>query len=321
MLRNRKIIIGTRGSRLSLAQTEHFKDELMLAHPYVQKDQIVIKVIKTSGDKFKTQNLGLMGGKGLFVREIEESLLKKEIDVAVHSLKDIPTILTKGLSLTCFLKRTDERDVFLSPIANSFKELKSGSTIGTSSVRRFAQLKRLREDIKIISFRGNIDSRIDKMKNGLIDSIILSASGLKRLGFHSDIKEYFSKNVILPAAGQGIATIQCRDDDTEIKEILKSVNDKDTEILAKTERSFLDALKGACDTAVGANAIINEDGDIFLQAELLSIDGKKSFKAHKTGPVEKADKIGSDVADEILSQAGENFIVSETKLAHTINKK
>jgi len=321
MLRNKKIIIGTRGSRLSLAQTEHFKDELMLAYPYVQKEQIVIKVIKTSGDKFKTQNLGMMGGKGLFVKEIEESLLRKEIDVAVHSLKDIPTILTKGLSLTCFLKRTDERDVFLSPIANSFKELKPGSTIGTSSVRRFAQLKRLREDIKIVSFRGNIDSRIDKMKNGLIDSIILSASGLKRLGFHSDIKEYFSKDVILPAAGQGIATIQCRDDDTEIKEILKSVNDKDTEILASTERSFLDALKGACDTAVGANAIINDDGDIFLQAELLSFDGKKSFKAHKTGPVENADKIGSDVAAEILFQAGENFIVSETKLAHTINKK
>lgn len=321
MLRNRKIIIGTRGSRLSLAQTEHFKDELMLAYPYVQKEQIVIKVIKTSGDKFKTQNLGMMGGKGLFVKEIEESLLRKEIDVAVHSLKDIPTILTKGLSLTCFLKRTDERDVFLSPIANSFKELKPGSTIGTSSVRRFAQLKRLREDIKMVSFRGNIDSRIDKMKNGLIDSIILSASGLKRLGFHSDIKEYFSKDTILPSAGQGIVTIQCRDDDLEIKEILKSVNDKETAILAKTERSFLDALKGACDTAVGVNAIINDDGDIFLQAELLSIDGKKSFKAHKTGPVEKADKIGFDVAAEILSQAGENFIVSETKLAHTINKK
>ena len=221
MLRNRKIIIGTRGSRLSLAQTEHFRDELLLAYPEVKSAQLIIKIIKTSGDKFKTENLGMMGGKGLFVKELEECLLERSIDVAVHSLKDVPTFSPSKLSLACFLKRTDERDAFLSPVASSFANLKPGSTIGTSSVRRFAQLKRLRDDLKIIPMRGNIDTRINKMKEGIFDSIVLAASGLKRLGFHSEVKQYFEKDVIIPSAGQGIITVQCRDEDLEIKEMLK----------------------------------------------------------------------------------------------------
>ena len=474
MLGNKKIIIGTRGSRLSLAQTEHLRDELLLAYPGLKAEQIIIKIIKTSGDKFKTENLGMMGGKGLFVKELEESLLDKSIDIAVHSLKDVPTFFSKKLSLTCFMKRTDERDAFLSPIASSFKNLKPGSTVGTSSVRRFSQLKRLRDDLKIIPIRGNIDTRITKMNEGIYDSIVLAAAGLKRLGFHSEIKEYFEKDIIIPSAGQGIITIQCRaedkdlkeilkvvndketqilaeaersllkalngacdtpvgdpcletiqnyfrksknlksasfknlkpgstvgtssvrrfsqlkrlrDDlkiipirgnidtritkmnegiydsivlaaaglkrlgfhseikeyfekdviipsagqgiitiqcraeDKEVKEILKVVNDKETQILAEAERSLLEALNGACDTPVGANAIINDEGELFLQAELLSIDGKQCFRAHKTGIVEKAKSIGLDVANEILSKAGDNFIISETKLAHTIYKK
>jgi len=321
MLGNKKIIIGTRGSRLSLAQTEHLRDELLLAYPGLEADQIIIKIIKTSGDKFKTENLGMMGGKGLFVKELEESLLDKSIDIAVHSLKDVPTFFSKKLSLTCFMKRTDERDAFLSPIASSFKNLKPGSTVGTSSVRRFSQLKRLRDDLKIIPIRGNIDTRITKMNEGIYDSIVLAAAGLKRLGFHSEIKEYFEKDVIIPSAGQGIITIQCRAEDKEVKEILKVVNDKETQILAEAERSLLEALNGACDTPVGANAIINDEGELFLQAELLSIDGKQCFRAHKTGILEKAKSIGLDVANEILSKAGDNFIISETKLAHTIYKK
>jgi hydroxymethylbilane synthase len=263
----------------------------------------------------------MMGGKGLFVKELEECLLEKSIDVAVHSLKDVPTFSPRKLSLACFLKRTDERDAFLSPVASSFANLKPGSTIGTSSVRRFAQLKRLRDDLKIIPMRGNIDTRINKMKEGIFDSIVLAASGLKRLGFHSEVKQYFEKDVIIPSAGQGIITVQCRDEDLEIKEMLKVVNDKETQILAEAERSLLEVLNGACDTPVGANAIINDEGELFLQAELLSLDGTKSFRAHKTGIAEKAKSIGIDVAEEILSKAGDDFIISETKLAHTIHKK
>jgi len=262
-----------------------------------------------------------MGGKGLFVKELEESLLEKSIDVAVHSLKDVPTFSSNKLSLACFLKRTDERDAFLSPIASSFANLKSGSTVGTCSVRRFSQLKRLRDDLKIVPIRGNIDTRINKMKEGIYDSIVLAASGLKRLGFHTEVREYFEKDVVIPSAGQGIVTVQCRDEDLELKEILKTINDRETQILAEAERSLLKTLNGACDTPVGANAIINDDGELFLQAELLSLDGKKSFRAHKTGIIEKAKSIGIDVAEEILSKAGENFIISETKLAHTIHKK
>ena len=320
MFSKEKFIIGSRGSRLSLAQAEHFKDELLLANPTLRAEQIELKVIKTSGDKFKTENLATMGGKGLFVKEIEEELINKKIDCAVHSLKDVPTFGVPSLMLAAFLKRKDERDAFISPVAKSFSQLKPGSTVGTSSVRRIAQLKKLRNDLNIVSMRGNIDSRIEKVKEGIYDSIVLAYAGIKRLGFHNYVSEIFDKDKMLPAAGQGIVAIQCRVDDFNTIKLLDSINDKETEIIVDAERSFLHRINGACDTPVGANAIINEDNEIFLQAELLSLDGSKVFRAHKTGLAEKAVSIGLDVAEEILDKAGHDFIVSETKLAHTIHK-
>ena len=315
-----KLIIGSRGSRLSLAQAEHFKDELLLANPQLRSEQIEIKVIKTSGDKFKTENLATMGGKGLFVKEIEQELINMNIDFAVHSLKDVPTFGPHTLILAAFLKRKDERDAFISPIAKSFEQLKPGSTVGTSSVRRIAQLKKLRNDLNIISMRENIDTRIEKVKEGIYDSIVLAYAGLKRLGFHNYVSEIFEKDKMLPAAGQGVVTIQCRANDFEIIKLLDSVNDKETEIIVNAERSFLHRVNGACDTPVAVNAVLNDDGEIFVRAELLSLDGKKVFTAHKTGISENAAIIGLDVAEEILDKAGHDFIVSETKLAHTIHK-
>jgi hydroxymethylbilane synthase len=315
-----KLIIGSRGSRLSLAQAEHFKDELLLANPQLRSEQIEIKVIKTSGDKFKTENLATMGGKGLFVKEIEQELINMNIDFAVHSLKDVPTFGPHTLILAAFLKRKDERDAFISPIAKSLEQLKPGSTVGTSSVRRIAQLKKLRNDLNIISMRGNIDTRIEKVKEGIYDSIVLAYAGLKRLGFHNYVSEIFEKDKMLPAAGQGVVTIQCRANDFEIIKLLDSVNDKETEIIVNAERSFLHRVNGACDTPVAVNAVLNDDGEIFVRAELLSLDGKKVFTAHKTGISENAAIIGLDVAEEILDKAGHDFIVSETKLAHTIHK-
>ena len=315
-----KLIIGSRGSRLSLAQAEHFKDELLLANPQLRSEQIEIKVIKTSGDKFKTENLATMGGKGLFVKEIEQELINMNIDFAVHSLKDVPTFGPHTLILAAFLKRKDERDAFISPIAKSFEQLKPGSTVGTSSVRRIAQLKKLRNDLNIISMRGNIDTRIEKVKEGIYDSIVLAYAGLKRLGFHNYVSEIFEKDKMLPAAGQGVVAIQCRVNDFEIIKLLDSVNDKETEIIVNAERSFLHRVNGACDTPVAVNAVLNDDGEIFVRAELLSLDGKKVFTAHKTGISENAAIIGLDVAEEILDKAGHDFIVSETKLAHTIHK-
>ena len=320
MFSKEKFIIGSRGSRLSLAQAEHFKDELLLANPNLRAEQIELKVIKTSGDKFKTENIASMGGKGLFVKEIEEELINKNIDCAVHSLKDVPTFGVPSLMLAAFLKRKDERDAFISPVAKSFNQLKPGSTVGTSSVRRIAQLKKLRSDLNIVSMRGNIDSRIEKVKEGIYDSIVLAYAGIKRLGFHNYVSEIFDKDKMLPAAGQGIVSIQCRVDDFNTIKLLDSINYKETEIIVDAERSFLHRVNGACDTPVAANAIINEDNEIFLQAELLSLDGSKVFRAHKTGLVEKAVSIGLDVAEEILDKAGHDFIVSETKLAHTIHK-
>ncbi len=315
-----KLIIGSRGSRLSLAQAEHFKDELLLANPQLRSEQIEIKVIKTSGDKFKIENLATMGGKGLFVKEIEQELINMNIDFAVHSLKDVPTFGPHTLILAAFLKRKDERDALISPIAKSFEQLKPGSTVGTSSVRRIAQLKKLRNDLNIISIRGNIDTRIEKVKEGIYDSIVLAYAGLKRLGFHNYVSEIFEKDKMLPAAGQGVVTIQCRANDFEIIKLLDSVNDKETEIIVNAERSFLHRVNGACDTPVAVNAVLNDDGEIFVRAELLSLDGKKVFTAHKTGISENAAIIGLDVAEEILDKAGHDFIVSETKLAHTIHK-
>ncbi len=320
MTLKKKLIIGSRGSRLSLAQAEHFKDELLLANPQLRSEQIEIKVIKTSGDKFKTENLATMGGKGLFVKEIEQELINMNIDFAVHSLKDVPTFGPHTLILAAFLKRKDERDAFISPIAKSFEQLKPGSTVGTSSVRRIAQLKKLRNDLNIISMRGNIDTRIEKVKEGIYDSIVLAYAGLKRLGFHNYVSEIFEKDKMLPAAGQGVVTIQCRANDFEIIKLLDSVNDKETEIIVNAERSFLHRVNGACDTPVAVNAVLNDDGEIFVRAELLSLDGKKVFTAHKTGISENAAIIGLDVAEEILDKAGHDFIVSETKLAHTIHK-
>ena len=168
--------------------------------------------------------------------------------------------------------------------------------------------------------RGNIDTRIEKVKEGIYDSIVLAYAGLKRLGFHTHVSEILDKEKMLPAAGQGVVTIQCRSNDGELIKLLKSVNDKETEIIVSAERSFLHRVNGACDTPVAVNAVLNDDGEIFIQAEILSLDGKKVFNAHRTGISEKAVSIGLDVAEEILDKAGHDFVVSETKLAHTIHK-
>ena len=236
MLSNYRIRIGTRGSRLSLAQAEHFKDKLLLANKDLKPQNVEIKVIKTSGDKFKTENLSLMGGKGLFVKEIEKELLEGNVDCAVHSLKDLPTFGFGKLVLGAHLKRKDERDAFISPVASSFKNLKSGSTVATCSVRRISQLQRLRRDIKIVNIRGNIDTRIEKLKEGLVDGLVLANAGIKRLGFHKVVTEIFDKDSLLPAAGQGTVVVQTRENNHKVINLLKSVNDKETEYVSIAER-------------------------------------------------------------------------------------
>ncbi len=319
-MNNKKIIIGSRGSRLSLAQSEHFKDELLLANKDLKAENIEIKIIKTSGDKFKTENLAILGGKGLFVKEIEQELLDHKIDCAVHSLKDVPTFGHEDLFLATYLKRKDERDAFLSPLTKSLSTLKPGSTVGTCSVRRIAQFKRIRPDLKIVSMRGNIDTRIEKLKEGLLDSIVLAYAGIKRLGFHNLVSEILDKEMMLPAAGQGIVTVQCRKQDEAMINLVRSVNDTETEMIAKAERAFLHRVNGACDTPIGVNAVVNDDNELFLRAELLSLDGSQHFIGHKTGLIDHAEKIGLDVAEEVLYKAGSDFVLRETKLAHTINQ-
>jgi len=228
MLDNKKFIIGSRGSKLSLAYSSHVKDLLLKSNSQFDDNAIEVKIIKTSGDIFQNKKISDIGGKGVFSKQIEDELLDQKIDLAVHSLKDLPSKMTNGLCVNAVVKRNDPRDAFLSYMSKSFFELKSQSKVGTSSFRRKAQLNSLRNDINIVSMRGNIDTRISKLKNKEFDAIVLSVAGLKMLNLESEAKEIFSVDQMLPAVGQGAIALQCRKDDQKTLDIAQMINDKES---------------------------------------------------------------------------------------------
>jgi hydroxymethylbilane synthase len=234
--------------------------------------------------------------------------LDARIDLAVHSLKDLPTKMTDGLCVNAVVKRNDPRDAFLSNVSTSFFQLKSQSKVGTSSLRRKAQLNSLRSDINIVSMRGNIDTRIGKLKNKEFDAIVLSLAGLKMLNLENEVKEIFSTNQMLPAIGQGAIALQCRKDDQKTLHIIKMINDKKSYCCIQAERALLEAIGGDCDTAVGGLAkLLNEK--IVLKSELFSNDGNKKFVAENSGSFKEARDIGYKVGEELLKKAGPNFKV------------
>jgi len=301
----KKIIIGARGSKLSLAYAAKVKKLILEAESKLIKDDIEIENIKTSGDIFHDQKLSEIGGKNLFCKEIEESLLTKKIDIAVHSLKDMASEEIPSLNIAAYIERNDPRDVFVSLKYSNFKELKN-RVMGSSSRRRDLQLKLINKDILDKNIRGNIDTRIKKLKDGLYDGIVLALAGIKTLKLEENIKHIFSAEEMLPAVGQGIIAAQCRVDDTNIIKILKKINNEKTKQCALAERSLLKTLSGDCDTAVGGLAII-QNNELILSAQLFSDNGDKDFTFKTKGKREEGISIGEKVGIELLKKAGNSF--------------
>ena len=302
---NNKITIGARGSKLSLAYANKVKSTILKHEPKIGKD-IKIKTIKTSGDLFQNKKISEIGGKDLFCKEIEENLIKKEIDIAVHSLKDMDSEETKGLVIIAYLERNDPRETFVSKNFNKLSDIKKGK-IGSSSKRRELQLKLLNKNIKIENIRGNVDTRIEKIKRGEYDGAILALAGLKTLNLENHIKQIFSLKEFIPTAGQGIIAVQCRENDENIKKILRKINHNKTEICALAERSFLKTLGGDCYTAVGCSATL-KGSDIQLKTQLFSDDGKEVFNLSKSGNLSEPENLGRLAGEEILKKAGNKFI-------------
>jgi len=242
----------------------------------------------------------------VFCKQIEDELLDSKIDLAVHSLKDLPTKITNGLCVNAVVKRNDPRDAFLSYSSKSFKELKAQSKIGTSSFRRHAQINLLRNDLKIIAMRGNIDTRVKKLKNQEFDAIILSLAGIQMLNLDNEVKEIFTVEQMLPALGQGVIALQCKKEDKKTLDILKLINHKETYYCIQAERALLEALGGDCDTAIGGLAKLSNE-KIFLKTQLFSNDGSKKFEFKTSGHFKEAQEIGYEAVKKLLKKAGSDF--------------
>ncbi len=302
---NRKIIIGSRGSKLAMLYAEKAKDKIVKTADFSNED-VIIKKITTKGDQFQNVRLSEVGGKGLFSSNIEKELQDKNIDIAVHALKDMPALETKGLKTDSFLERNDPREILITINKKKLSELKKNSIIGTSSFRREYQIKKIRSDLECKLIRGNVDTRIKKLKDGIYDAIILSYAGIKFLKFDNEISEIFSTEQVIPSAGQGIIALQCREGDEEIISVLKKINHNKTFMRAHVERNILKVLEGDCETAVGAHSIIKDD-KIIVEAELFSLDGTKRFYEKKTGKTEDFSQIGIELGQILKTKSNNSY--------------
>ena len=300
---SRNIVIGSRGSELALLYAKKAKDSI-IKNTDLSDDEILIKSITTDGDQVKNVRLSDFGGKGLFSSNIEKELQNRKIDIAVHALKDLPAIETKGLMTNFFLERNDPREILISKNKKKLKELELDSIIGTSSYRREFQIKKIRPDLNCKLIRGNIDTRNKKLKEGKYDAIILSYAGIKYLQLENQISEIFTTEKLIPSAGQGIIALQCREDDQKTISLLKKVNHTETFKRANAERNILKVLEGDCETAVGAHSIIDRN-NIIVEAELFSLDGLKRFYEKKSEKIEKFKEIGYEIG-QILKKKSNN---------------
>ena len=300
-----KITIGSRGSKLALIYAQNAKDKI-IQNSNLNDEDVIIKEITTKGDQVQDLRLSEVGGKGLFSTNIEKELQEKKIDIAVHALKDMPAIETEGLRTDTFLKRNDPREILITKDKKKLKELKADAVIGTSSYRREFQIKKIRKDLNCKLIRGNVDTRIKKLNDGLYDAIILSYAGIKSLTIEDKITEVFSTEEIIPSAGQGIIALQCRYNDEEIISVLDKVNDNETFKRAHAERNVLKVLEGDCETAIGAHATIEGD-KITLEAELFSLDGKQRFYEKKTSKIENAKELGKEVGQILKIKSNNSY--------------
>ena len=294
------MVIGTRKSKLALWQANFVKIKLEEKYPRLK---IRLKEIVTKGDKILDAPLSKIGGKGLFTKELEESMLSGEIDIAVHILKDMPTKLPTGLSIIAVTKRLDSGDAFVSDKYKSMDELPPGAKIGTSSLRRKAQLLRARSDLEIVSLRGNVETRLRKITEENLDGAVLAVAGLKRLGFEDKISEVISKDIMLPAVGQGALAVEGRRSDKEVIDLLSFLNDDATKMATKAERAFLARVDGGCQAPVGVYGEVSGK-NLHLTGAIVSLDGKRLYRKEAVAPFTNAEHLGINLAEELLSMGG-----------------
>ena len=306
------IKIGTRGSKLALWQANWVKSALEEKHPL---HVVELVIIKTKGDKILDVPLAKIGGKGLFVKEIEEALISGRIDLAVHSMKDMPAIIPKGLCIGAIPERESPEDILISKSGALFSELKPGARIGTSSLRRGAQLLHARPDIYVLPLRGNLETRIRKLETENLDAIILAAAGVKRLGFEDRITEYLTEDVMLPAVGQGALCIEIREDDPIISSIISGLDHYETRATVLGERAFLNRLEGGCQVPIAAHGKI--DNNLFTLTGLVAdVAGATVIKETISGPVESSEAIGIKLGDRLLSLGAGEILETVKKEIH-----
>ena len=293
-----QLVIGTRGSQLALWQAEWVKSQIFRIAPDLH---VSLKRIQTSGDKIQDVPLAKIGGKGLFVKEIEEALLNGSIDLAVHSMKDMPSVLPEGLQIICVPEREDPRDAFLSHGGMTLEQLPRGGKVGTSSLRRQSQLLHFRQDLQIEMLRGNLDTRLRKLQEGQFDAILLAGAGLKRLGWEGQITQYLSVDVCLPAIGQGALGIEGRGDDLFVRELVAKFEHPPTRVAVDAERAFLARLEGGCQVPIAGHATFSEDR-VNLEGLVASLDGKRYVRRSQSGTGKEAETLGIRLAEQLLDE-------------------
>jgi hydroxymethylbilane synthase len=304
------IRIGTRGSKLAKIQTDLFISNLAKHKPDIAFQVINVTTI---GDKVRDRPIAAVGGTGIFVKELEDALLNNEVDIVIHSLKDLPTELPQGLTLACVSNREDPRDVLIASKGRTFAQLPAKSRVATSSRRRAAQLLAIRQDVTFIDIRGNVPTRVRKQEEGECEAIVLAAAGLVRLGLEDKISQYFDYDICLPAAGQGALGIECRVDDLEIVKMLKELDDPSVRSAVTAERSFLAELGGGCSVPVGALAIVTED-TVLLRGCIASLDGKEVVRDQLSGPSVQCHELGKKLAS-LMIQNGAAPILAQLRLS------
>ena len=299
------LVIATRGSKLALWQSQYVKD---LLQPLCPEVRIVLQIIKTKGDMIQDVPLAKIGGKGLFVKEIEEALLDEKADLAVHSIKDVPMQLPHGLLLGCVPQRDTPADCLLSCLYPNLDSLPKGSHVGTSSLRRQAQLKALRPDLRISPLRGNVDTRLRKLHDGAYDAIVLAAAGLKRLGLQAPFATLLDTNVFLPAVGQGAIGIECREDDYDLFTLLAHLEDTPTRVCVEAERGFSAGLDGGCQVPIAAYAVLCDNETVELNGLIAETDGSRLLRERASGHTSLARQIGLDLAENLLARGGRDIL-------------
>ncbi|WP_321500672.1 hydroxymethylbilane synthase [Breoghania sp.] len=305
-MQSKPVRIGTRGSALALAQAHETRDRLMKAHG-LPEEAFQIAIIKTSGDRILDRALSEVGGKGLFTKEIEDALLSGDIDFAVHSSKDMPTLLPDGLEISAFLPREDVRDAFISPKASTLLDLPQGAVVGSASLRRQAMVKRLRPDLEVVTYRGNVQRRLEKLAEGVVDATLLAYAGLKRLGLGDVVTSVIDEDSFLPAVGQGAICIESRIGDERIGALLAAIHHEETAICLTAERAFLRELDGSCRTPIAGLARI-ADSTVTLRGLILKPDGSLCHEGVREANIADAAAMGADLGLALKAAAGPGFL-------------